>query len=171
MLAVAAGNWVTPVPARPNVGWPPEFSGYVPAAQPLPPGPFPDPQPVPGEVVVGPDGKPTFPGTVDTWFALLDRGHKGTGIGASDTHHLLGDEPGYGRTLLYVGEGRDTPGGFSRQDVVRATLEHHAITTNAPFVELRIGDARIGDTLSDTRAQVPVEITVRAPGWKVGDSR
>ena len=32
------------------------------APNPLPPGPFPDPQPVPGQVVVGKDGRPTVPG-------------------------------------------------------------------------------------------------------------
>src|SRR5262249_37196956 len=87
------------------------------APNPLPPGPFPNPQPVAGQVVVGKDGRPQFPGTVETWFAMLDRGHKATGMGTSDSHHLLGDEPGYARTLLYVGDGKDTPGGFSRDDV------------------------------------------------------
>ncbi len=135
------------------------------APNPLPPGPFPNPQPVAGEVVVGPDGRPTFPGTVETWFTLLDRGHTATGIGASDTHHLLGDEPGDARTLLFVGEGKDTPGGYSSRDIVRATLDHHAITTNAPFVDIHIGPGGIGDTITDNRAQIPVEITVKAPSW------
>jgi hypothetical protein len=140
------------------------------APNPLPPGPFPDPQPVPGEVVVGPDGRPTFPGAVESWFTLLDRGHKGTGIGGSDTHKLVGDEPGYARTLLFVGDGKDVPGGFSRQDVARATLDHHAITTNAPFVDIHVGASGIGDTISDTRASVPVDITVKAPSWGAPDT-
>lgn len=135
------------------------------APSPLPPGPFPDPQPVPGEIVVGKDGRPTFPGTVETWMTLLDRGHHATGIGASDTHHLLGDEPGDARTLLYVGEGKDTPGGYSRADVVRATREHRAIATNAPFVEVTIKGQGIGSTVVESAAQVPVEIHVRAPSW------
>jgi hypothetical protein len=140
------------------------------APNPLPPGPFPDPQPVPGQVVVGKDGKPTFPGTVETWFTLLDRGHKATGIGASDTHHLSGDEPGYARTLLYVGEGKDTFGGFSRRDIVAATRNHHAITTNSAFIDMHVGTAKIGDTVNDTRASIPVEITVRAPSWGKPDT-
>ncbi|HEY5923282.1 MAG TPA: CehA/McbA family metallohydrolase [Kofleriaceae bacterium] len=135
------------------------------APNPLPPGPFPDPQPVPGEIVVGRDGRPTFPGTIETWMTLLDRGHKATGIGASDTHHLLGDEPGDARTLLYVGDGKDTLGGFSRDDVVQATREHRAITTNAPFLDMQINGARIGSTITDSGAMVPVEIRVRAPSW------
>lgn len=135
------------------------------APNPLPPGPFPDPQPVPGEIVVGKDGRPMFPGTVETWMALLDRGHRATGIGASDTHELLGDEPGNARTLLYVGEGKDSPGGFSRADVVRAMKERRAITTNAPFIDISINGQGIGSTVVEAGAQVPVEIRVRAPSW------
>jgi hypothetical protein len=135
------------------------------APNPLPPGPFPDPQPVPGEIVVGKDGKPTFPGTVETWMAMLDRGKKYTGIGASDTHHLLGDEPGDARTLLFVGDGKDTPGGYSRADVVQATRDHKAITTNAPFVDVTIKGQGIGSTVVESAPSVPVEIRVRAPTW------
>ena len=134
------------------------------APDPLPPGPFPDPQPVPGQIVVGPDGRPTFPGVVETWFTLLDRGHKATGIGASDSHHMLGDEPGSSRTLLYVGAGRDTPGGFSRSDVVTATREHRAITTNAPFIDMTIAGQGIGSTVTSA-GPTAVEIRVRAPSW------
>src|SRR6185503_551805 len=129
------------------------------------PGPFPDPQPVPGQVVVGKDGRPTFPGTVETWMTMLDRGHKATGIGASDTHHLIGDEPGDARTLLFVGAGKDTPGGFSRADVVQATREHRAITTNAPFIDMQIKGQGVGSTIHEAANAVPVDIRVRAPSW------
>jgi hypothetical protein len=135
------------------------------APNPLPPGPFPDPQPVPGQIVLGPDGRPTFPGAVETWMTLLDRGHRATGIGASDTHQLLGDEPGDARTLVYVGDGNDTPGGFSRSDVVSAIRSHRAITTNAPFIAMTIKGQGIGETIVEAGSSVPVEITVRAPSW------
>jgi hypothetical protein len=135
------------------------------APSPLPPGPFPNPQPVPGQVVVGPDGRPKFPGVVETWFTMLDRGHKATGMGTSDTHALLGDEPGYARTLLFVGEGKDTPGGVSRDDVVDAIRGHHAITTNAPFLEIHVGTAIIGDTTVVQGGSTEVRIRVRAPTW------
>ena len=135
------------------------------APDPLPPGPFPDPQPVAGQVVLGPDGRPQFPGTVETWFTMLDRGLRPTGMGTSDSHHLLGDEPGYARTLLYVGPGKDVPGGTSRDDVIEAIRQHRTITTNAPFLELTIGDHRIGDTIAVPGGSVDVAIRVRAPAW------
>ena len=133
------------------------------APNPLPPGPFPDPQPVPGEVVVDAAGHAKFPGVVETWFTLLDHGHRATGLGASDSHKLLGHEPGYARTLLYVGSGKDTPGGYSRDDVVRAIREHRAIVTNAPFVEMTAGGKMIGDTVIG--AAVDVTVHVRTPSW------
>jgi carboxypeptidase family protein len=135
------------------------------APDPLPPGPFPDPQPVPGQIVVGADGRPSFPGVVETWFTLLDRGHRATAMGVSDSHHLLGDEPGYARTLIYVGAGKDVPGGYTRDDVIDAVRGHHAITSNAPFVEMAIGGARIGDTTTAPGGSVDVDLHVRSPSW------
>jgi hypothetical protein len=139
------------------------------APNPLPPGPFPDPQPVAGEIIVGKDGRPQYPGTVETWFTMLDRGHKATGMGTSDSHHLLGDEPGYARTLLYVGPGKDTVGGTTRQDVVDAIKGHHAISTNAPFIDMTIDTHIVGDTIVNRDANVVVWIHVHAPTWASTD--
>ncbi len=134
----------------------------------LPPGPFPDPQPVPGTVLVGTDGRPKFPGTVETWFTMLDRGHRATGMGTSDTHGLIGHEPGYARTLLFVGKGKDVPGGFSRDDVTKAIRDHRAITTNGPFVEMTTADGMIGDIVKCGTQQVTIH--VRAPTWAKVDT-
>ncbi|MEO8704281.1 MAG: CehA/McbA family metallohydrolase, partial [Kofleriaceae bacterium] len=138
------------------------------APSPLPPGPFPDPQPVPGEIVLGADGRPKFPGVVETWFTMLDRGLTATGMGTSDTHGLLGHEPGYARTLLFVGSGKDTPGGYSREDVVRAIQQHHAITTNAPFLQMTTANGKIiGDTVTGPQT---ITITVKSPSWAPVDT-
>lgn len=138
------------------------------APNPLPPGPFPDPQPVAGEIVLGKDGRPLYPGVVETWMTMLDRGHKATGMGASDSHHIVGDEPGSSRTLLYVGDGKDDVGGYSRTDVVDALRDHHAITTNAPFIEMSIGGQGIGDTV-DAPGTVGVQIHVQTASWSKVD--
>ena len=138
------------------------------APSPLPPGPFPDPQPVPGQVVLGKDGRPTFPGTVETWFAMLDRGLQPTGMGASDAHGTLGEEPGYARTMLFVGNGKDTIGGFTKDDVVAAIKAHHAVATNAPLIEMTLGTAMIGDTTSHP-GRADLQIKVSAPSWAQAD--
>jgi hypothetical protein len=98
-------------------------------------------------------------------MTMLDRGNKTTGMGTSDSHHMLGDEPGYARTLLYVGTGKDVLGGFSQGDVVEAIRQHRAITTNAPFLDMTIGEHRIGDTIAAPGGSVDVAIHVRAPAW------
>ncbi len=146
------------------------------APNPLPPGPFPDPQPVPGEVVVDDAGHAKYPGTVETWFTMLDRGHTATGMGTSDSHGLIGKEPGYARTLLFVGRGKDTPGGFTREDVIDAIRAHHAVVTNAPMIEMSTdrgagggaGQAIIGDTV--TGANHAITIDVHAPSWAKVDT-
>lgn len=138
------------------------------APTPLPPGPFPDPQPVPGQIILGKDGRPQFPGVVDTWMTMLDRGHKATGIGASDSHRVLGDEPGSSRTLVFVGEGKDTVGGYSRQDVVSAIRNHRAIATTGPFIDMSINGQGIGETITAS-GPIGVQIRVRTASWSKVD--
>ncbi len=134
------------------------------APTPLPAGPFPDPQPVAGQIVRGPDGRPNFPGTVESWFALLDRGHRATGVGTSDSHGILAEEPGYARTMIFVGAGKDGPGGFSGSDVVKAIREHRAVATTAPFVEMSVGEGQIGDTVK-AGPRVTVTVKIKSPRW------
>jgi hypothetical protein len=96
---------------------------------------------------------------------MLDRGLSATGVGTSDSHGLIGDEPGYARTLIYVGAGKDVPGGTSRDDVIDALHRHRALTTNAPFIEMTIGDHMVGDTVVAQGGGVDVAIRVRTPSW------
>ncbi|MEZ4368125.1 MAG: CehA/McbA family metallohydrolase [Kofleriaceae bacterium] len=135
------------------------------APDPLPPGPFPDPQPVPGEIVRGSDGHPSYPGAADTWFTLLDRGLRPTAMGTSDSHGVgLDGEPGYARTMVYVGDDRDEVGQFGHADLVTAIKRHKAIATNGPLIELHVGDAMIGDDV-EAGPLVDVVVRVRAPSW------
>jgi hypothetical protein len=133
------------------------------APDPLPPGPFPDPQPIPGHVVIDADGRPKYPGVVDTWFTMLNRGHRATGMGVSDSHGVFGDEPGYARTMLFVGKGKDKPGAFTREDVITAIRQHRTVTTNGPLIEMTAGTAMIGDTV--TGRSIDLRVHVRAPSW------
>jgi len=122
-----------------------------------------------GMPVLGKDGRPSFPGTVETWFTLLDHGRMPTGMGASDSHRLLGDEPGYARTLIYVGQGNDTPGGYTRDQVIAGIRGHHTIATNAPFVTIQVAGGMIGDTVKAS-GSIPVTIDVSAPTWAAVDT-
>ena len=97
-------------------------------------------------------------------MTMLDRGKMITGMGASDSHHMLTDEPGYARTYVWVGQGNDVPGGYTRDEVIVGIRAHHAIATTAPFITMTIGNAMIGDTVSMS-GTVPVAIQINAPGW------
>lgn len=139
------------------------------APDPLPPGPYPDPQPVPGEILRGADGRAQFPGVIESWFAMLDRGHTAAAIGTSDSHGTLFEEPGYARTMVYVGEGKDAIGRFDERDVARAIAARRTVASNGPFVELEVAGqggavGRIGDTVR-AAAATEVTVTVRAPSW------
>jgi hypothetical protein len=120
--------------------------------------------PATGDVLRGPDGRPVYPGTIETWFTLLDRGLRPTGTGSSDSHGLS-DEAGYGRTYVYLGPGRDVPGGYRAADVVDAIRAHRTIATNGPFVEITIDDAMIGDEITNGGSSVDVRVRIRAPAW------
>jgi predicted metal-dependent phosphoesterase TrpH len=147
------------------------------APNPLPPMPCGtnpcNPPVMPGEIVLGPDlnqGKNVakFPGTVETWMTMLDKGHRATGMGVSDSHGLLGKEPGYARTLVYVGHGKDVPGGFSRDDVIGGIRDHRAIVTNGPYVDITAGGKMIGDTV--VGASVDLTVHVHAAKWAAVDT-
>ena len=103
---------------------------------PLPPPPtggFPDPQPVPGEIVRDAEGHPTFPGTAETWFSMLDRGLRPTGMGNSNSHGILFDgEPGYARTIVGSSARARTPSAMFSQDDVVAAIKG-SITPSPPM--------------------------------------
>ncbi|HTE53890.1 MAG TPA: CehA/McbA family metallohydrolase [Kofleriaceae bacterium] len=133
------------------------------APDPLPPGDYPDPQPVAGEIVVDAEGKALFPGQVEDWFVLLDRGLRPTAMGNSDSHGILFEEPGFARSMVWVGEGKDAQGAFTTHDVMAGIRAHHVIVTNGPFIELTVEDQPAG---SDVSGGAPIaKVRVRAPDW------
>jgi hypothetical protein len=133
------------------------------APDPLPPGDYPDPQPVPGEVLVDTDGNAVFPGQVEDWFVLLDRGMRATAMGNSDSHGILFEEAGFARSFIWVGEGKDEQGAFTSRDVVAGIRAHRAIATNGPFIDLTVDDVPIG---GDVQGSAPIaKVRVRAPDW------
>lgn len=134
------------------------------APNPLPPTTFPDPQPVPGEVIRDSNGDAVFPGTVETWFTMLNQGLRVTGVGSSDSHSLS-DEPGYSRTWIWVGADNDAPVTTSTELVVDALRSQRAFTSNGPFVDIRVDDARMGDDVH-VSGNATLAIDVRWASWQ-----
>jgi hypothetical protein len=95
-------------------------------------------------------GQAAFPGALEDWFHLLNRGKTYTATGNSDSHGE-GDEIGYPRTYLYVPprEGvraDETLAAIEDRTLVQAVKQHQAVVTNAPFVQFQARvDGRVWD--------------------------
>lgn len=109
----------------------------------LPPGPLPAVIPPAGTILRDESGKVAFPGGLDDWFTLLDRGNVYTAMGNSDTHGYE-DEAGTPRTFLPVSDER--PGLIDEAEVVAAIKNGQTLPTNGPFIKIGAkGDGRCFD--------------------------
>ncbi len=95
-----------------------------------------------GEVLLRKGGHIAFPGAVNDWLKLLNRGFRFTATGNSDSH-TVGNEVGFPRTYLHIEPNgkasRDlSPGAISDLDVVKAIREHRAMATNGPFLSMAV---------------------------------
>jgi hypothetical protein len=130
---------------------------------PLPPPPLPTtPAPKPGDVIRLSDGSVAYPGAVDDWFHLLNRGYRYTAVADSDSHGNTYEEPGYPRS--YVRLGVDDPFKIRDLDVARAIKAHAVTMTNGPFVELFLGDQPMGGQLSGV-SSATFRVRVRKAPW------
>jgi hypothetical protein len=99
----------------------------------LPPPPLPENIPPAGTILRDEDGKVAFPGAMEDWFNLLNRGYIYTAMANSDTH-AHDDEPGIPRT--YVPVSSDQPGAIIEPEIVAAIKNQQAMLTNGPFLRI-----------------------------------
>ncbi|MBI3073724.1 MAG: CehA/McbA family metallohydrolase [Deltaproteobacteria bacterium] len=98
------------------------------------------------------------------WFAFLNRGHRFTAMGNSDTHSIYGQEPGYARTCVFFGH--DDPRKVDGASLVNALKrQKRVVVTNGPWIDFTVDGAPIGSTLERKRGAAAIAITVRAPAW------
>ena len=109
----------------------------------------------------GADEGVAFPGVIEDWFAILKTGKRVIGTGNSDSHEPHKEEPGYPRT--YIGVPQDAPATVRPVDVVNAFQAGDVLMTNGPFLDVKVGDARLGDTVTGESFDVAVQ--VRAAPW------
>jgi hypothetical protein len=84
-------------------------------------------------------------------------------VGSSDTHSILGEEPGYPRTCLAVG---DDPARLTVQAVVDALVHSRDVfVTNGPFPRIRVEGVGIGGLVRAHRGRIDVEVEVQAAPW------
>lgn len=145
----------------------------------LPEGPLPDVIPPAGTILRDENGKVAYPGGLDDWFTLLDRGNVYTAMGNSDTHGPE-DEPGTPRTFFPVSDER--PGLIDEAEVVAAIKAGQTLPTNGPFVKIKVtGDGRcfdrranqplgkeacgMGEVVIPKDGKITVELDIQVAAW------
>ena len=97
----------------------------------------------------------------DVW-GLLRAGRPVTPTANTDTHGIVGAEPGYPRT--YLGAGTDDPARLDGAMLVEALRRRRdVVLTNGPFVTMRVGDVRQGGLASPGRGAALTVRIERAP--------
>lgn len=96
----------------------------------------------------------------EDWFALLRRGVVRTATANSDSH-ILGEIAAVPRNLVRV-EG-DTPERFQEPAFVAAIRAGRVVGTSGPIVEVRVGDAAIGETHRGRDGAIRID--VHAAPW------
>ncbi len=145
----------------------------------LPEPPLPDNIPPAGTVLRDSEGQVAFPGAMEDWFVLMNRGVFKTATGASDTHGDE-DEPGIPRTYVPVSD--DRPGAIEELEVVQAMKRGRAMVTNGPFMLLNVRgqgcfdprnvdqalpreSCEIGDLVAARDGKVEVTVQTRTAPW------
>ncbi len=94
----------------------------------------------------------------DQWQSFLNAGHKVIPIGCSDDHG--GAEPGFART--YFKSVTDVPSEFEAEDVVTAMKQGQVVVSSGAFARVSIGDAEVGDTITDLDGGVELDLHIEA---------
>lgn len=103
------------------------------------------------------------PQVIDDWMGFLNQGLRVTGVGNSDSHDVE-YEAGLPRNFLRVGA--DDPAFVDRDAVNRAVLDGRVVVSTGPFVDVRVNDAPVGETVIVGAGQkVAVDVTVQTPRW------
>ena len=131
----------------------------------LPPPPYAIADPKPGAILRYGSGEIAYPGAVDDWFKLLNRGLRFTGIGDSDSHGSTYEEPGWPRSFVYVG--KDDPFEVRDLEIVRGFKSHNVTVSQGPFVELFVNGEAMGSQVAGGGAPMAIDVRVRVqkPSW------
>lgn len=102
------------------------------------------------------------------WFALLNRGHRLSAIGSSDSHDVNRFILGQGRT--YVAAADKNPAGVDLDEVWRSYHEGRLLVSLGLFTNMRVNERfMVGDLVGNTGKTAQIEITVSGPSWVQAD--
>jgi hypothetical protein len=96
------------------------------------------------------------------WLGMLEHGHRIVATGGSDSHTIRSEGAGYPRTYIRAPLAGVAPG----TQLVRALREGRAFVTSGPFLNVRIADHGIGDTVALHTSAVTLEVFVQTASWQ-----
>jgi hypothetical protein len=101
------------------------------------------------------------------WFALLNRGHRISGVGSSDTHDVNRFLLGQARTYVAAD---DSGGRFDLNEVWKSYEEGRLLISMGLLTDIRIdGEHRTGDLAKPASDKMEVAVTVTGPSWTRAD--
>ncbi len=96
------------------------------------------------------------------WLSLLDRGYALTAVAGSDSHLIAGQEVGWPRTCIPVGDN----GVLDAAALVSALKRRHeALVTNGPFVKVSVAGHGMGQLAPAPRGRAKLDVEVDAAPW------
>ena len=102
------------------------------------------------------------------WFALLNRGHRISAIGSSDSHDVNRYILGQGRTYVAVDD--QNSAGLNLDQAWDSYHQGRLLVSLGLFTNMRVNDQfNIGDLATDLGKAIRVEITVSGPSWVRAD--
>jgi hypothetical protein len=101
------------------------------------------------------------------WFALLNRGKKITGIGASDSHDVNLYIVGQGRT--YIKSSAKSPDKIDINEACENLLAGRSLVSLGLLCEMLADGHGGGDLVTDSGADIPVRLRVQGPRWVTAD--
>ncbi len=106
----------------------------------------------------------------EDYFALLRTGHPATPIADTDTHGIVGSEPGYPRTYVRVSkdDALETWDEARTADLVKTIrVTRDVVLTNGPFLDVTANGVRAGAIAKGNR--LALKVTVTSAPWVVVD--
>jgi hypothetical protein len=102
------------------------------------------------------------------WFALLNRGHRIVGVGASDSHDVNRFIVGQGRT--YIASSATRPDKIDVHEACRNLKAGRALVSTGLFTEMWVdGRFGVGDLATGIGKDIKVRVRVRGPSWTTAD--
>jgi hypothetical protein len=86
-----------------------------------------------------------------------------TALGNSDTHHLTSVLAGFPRSYVVVDEATTDP--FDEEAFLAALRGRRVVATTGPWLDVRVGGGRAGDTVVAQGGEVSIEIGLRQASY------